>query len=132
MSGFLDGISNLLHKGANFVRDVQLSPEEIRGREETKRFLEMVKLASVVVVVTKVLLFVIFPNLFTLCLLPLVGIGARDVIKVADNYLEIFDSYALELQVSVSRRAILDQLTKNTWIIGTILRILVPPGELNR
>lgn len=127
MSGILEAMGNMFHNGANAVRQAALTPEEIEGREKGKRALEMVKIASIVSAIGALFFLGIFPKVFTLVLAGVVAFGAFEVYKFAENILEMLNKAAVELTARSSKENLISQLSKNTLLIGPILRAIDPP-----
>lgn len=126
MSSFFDALSNVFHRTANGIRDASLSPEELKVRDETKRGLEIAKLAAIVATVVFAIFFAIFPCLFTALLTLLVGFCAWEATKVANNYLEILNKAVTEASVKLDKNAFYDQLVKGTFVAGPVIRAIDP------
>lgn len=111
---------------ANQIRDAQLSPREIQERENLKRALEAIKLASIVTSVTSFFFFAVFPSLFTFGMAVLVAYSSFEVYNILTNYKEILDDATMEAQVRLSRQNLVTQLTKSAPIARSILGIINP------
>lgn len=129
MTGFVSAIANLFHSAANNVRDAALTPEQLEFRENGKRVLEMIKVASIVAAIGAFFLFAIFPKIFVLVLAATVAFAATEVHKVADNLLEMLNKAAVEFRARTNKESFYKQFEKNTFIVGTILRGIDPPLE---
>lgn len=126
MVGFLGQIGNMFQNGANAVRAAVLTPEELKARENGKRSLELIKVASIVSAIGALFFLGIFPNIFTLVLAGVVAFGAFEVYKVAENVLEMLKMATVEYTARSSKDNLIDQLGKNTFIISPILRAINP------
>jgi hypothetical protein len=106
------------------LREATLTPQQIEDRNNGKRFLEMIKVASVVSAIGSLFLAAIFFNAFTIALAGVVSFSATEVYKAADNILEILNKAAVELVARSSKANLLDQVGKNTFALGPFLQSL--------
>lgn len=121
--GIMSTLTSVLNRTANGVRDAGLTAEETENRTEAKKALEMVKIALITTSIASIFFFALFPTLFNLAL-QLTGIFAcYEGYKIANNLLEIFESAIVELQIQVSDEALLNQITKNTYVMKPILSL---------
>jgi hypothetical protein len=121
-------LAEILSHLPNAVRDQSLSESEIRGRQEGRQLLSVVMVASVVVSAVFFLFFAALPNLFTFSLFAIVGFISYEVIQCCRNFAEILDDAQVEVKARISRRALIDQLSKNTLTVKTFLN-LIPPDR---
>jgi hypothetical protein len=124
MAGIVNAMREMFNGGANAVRQAALTPEQIRDRDNGKRLLEMIKVAATVTALATIFLFAIFPNLFTAAIVGVTAFGATEVYKAADNVLEILNKALVELEARSSKEKLLDQVCKNTFVLGPFLRSL--------
>lgn len=124
MAGIVNALRNMMNNGANAVREAALTPEQIQDRNNGKRLLEMIKVASIVTAVTTLFFVAIFPNIFTAVLAGVIAFGASEVYKAAENILEILDKAAVELVARSSKENLLSQVGKNTFVLGSFIKSL--------
>jgi hypothetical protein len=124
MAGIVNALRNMFNDGANVVRQAALTPEQIQSRNDGKRLLEMVKVAAIVSAIATFFLTAIFPNLFTLLLSATVAFGASEVYKGAENILEILNKAAVELVARSSKEDLINQVTKETFVLGPFIKSL--------
>jgi hypothetical protein len=129
MSGLINAFASLFHGAANNIRNAALNPEQLEFRENSKRVLEMVKVASIVTTIAAVFLFAIFPKIFMLVFAGTVAFAASEVHKVADNLLEMLKKAAVEIKARSNKENCIDQIAKNTFIVGPLLRAIDPPFD---
>ncbi len=125
----VDTFRGWLGSAANAVRDARLTEEQRAGREHGKQLLEMVKIASIISVIVGLFLFSVFPSIFSFVSVGIFAFVASEVHKMADNLLEVLQQATVELAVSNSKEAFLAQMTKNTFLIGPILRVIDPDSH---
>ncbi len=124
MAGIVNALRNMMNDGANAVRQAALTPEQIEQRNNGKRLLEMIKVASIVTAVSTLFFAAIFPNIFTAVLAGVVAFGASEVYKAAENILEILNKAAVELVARSSKENLLNQVGKNTFALGPFIKSL--------
>lgn len=111
---------------ANGFRNYILGPKGREERTKLKQFIAMSKLATIVTAVVTVLLFAAFHNLFTLCLLGLVGYGCYESIRVINNAQEVFDNAVVEFKVRTSKENIYQHMTKGAPVYRCLIEIIQP------
>lgn len=120
-------LDRLLNHAGNFVRDnFVLTPEEIREREAIKRPLEMIKIASIIGALAGLFFFAIFPNIFTLILAGVIAFSAKEIFTAAENLLGILNEALTEWNSRSSREEMIKQISKNTLLVGPLLRAFAP------
>ncbi len=111
---------------ANGFRNTLLSSKQQEQRTKMKQFVAMSKLATIVTAVVTVLLFAAFHNLFTLCLLGLVGYGCYESIRVINNAQEILNDALVEGIARASKENMYKQMTKNAPIFRCFIEMTQP------
>ena len=111
------------------AREMVLSKEELKSREEAKQFLAMGKVAALAVAATSVVFFALLPCIFTLVLAALTSFTAKEVYQVADNALDMLNNPLREGLARLTKKTFGDHLTKGTLVAGLILQAANPSFE---
>lgn len=97
----------------NSIRDTFESPESCKRRKEAIAGAELVRLAAMVAAVSLFVFFAIFPHpLNLLFIIPALYLS-YEAFTVAGNLKELFEDAVINLQSSISKKALLNQLTKS-------------------
>jgi len=129
MAGFIEAVGNMFQNGANAVRQAALTPEQIENRNKGKQLLEMVKLASIVSVIGALFFVGIFPMIFTVVLASVIAFCAHELFQAAENVLEILNKATVEFDARSSQENLFKQVSKNTIVLGPLLRAVNPPCD---
>ena len=115
--GFIDGMFNL-------GRNAMLTEEERVGREATKQWVEIFKIANIVGAVVSVIFFAFFPNIFTFLYAGGNLLSAIDSHAVLNNISEMLNNARIEATARLSDENMVDQVSKNTLFFGPVIRLM--------
>lgn len=99
-----------------------ISPE---SRNAVLQRLDLIKVATIIASITVIFFFAIHPTIFSF-LLACSALLMRDTHAFAQNAAEIVNSPQLLDRVEQSSQALLNQLGKETFFLGTLLNTLSP------
>ncbi len=117
-----DALTSIYRAGNSAYHNRALEPEELAERSEKKRFLELVKVAAVISALVSITFFAALPSIFSLTSALISCFFSYEIHKTADNCLEFFNHAITELSSNLSKEAFIGQITKNTILVGPLIR----------
>ncbi len=122
-------MANAAHPILNGVRDMMLTPEAIRERNNIKTKLELVKIASVVAIVACLIIFFAVPKVLMLLLLLPIAYIAYEIGTVAGNCHEVIDKFAVELIARWNEANFVKQATKYAPLSRAIGNLILDEAQ---
>lgn len=107
--------------GANAVRDLFLTPDQIQEQEEARLTMRLVQVGAAVATVASCILAAASLNVFTVAIAGLVTYVSLEAFLVARNFIEITDNALLHFGAIISNSFAANQVTKNAPLARFLL-----------
>ena len=116
----------------NGFRDqIVLSPQEVQDREKITKRLQMISIANKIFRIASVFVFALFPSFTTLFFAMGTVIYFFEAQQVLHNFSEILTYSDIEATARVSKENFMKQLTRYTFLVGPLSRVIDLPVRLD-